>query len=234
MIILTRGETGAHKTAQFLRSHGFSTIAKHPLLAFSFIETADVSTPASDIIFTSANGVRALAQLGVKPSDQRVWCVGAATAGAASAQGWRNIQTSGGNANTLADYILSKTDAREGNAFIHYANAAAKSALPDRLNADGLNAHQVFIYEMKPVLDTEVFTTIQSAKTATIVVFHSRAAAHVFADLCADSGNTLSQDTRAIAYAKPIAAALEGIIGTIDILDTPDDDALLTTLRQIK
>src|ERR1700760_3247119 len=89
-IWITRAQPGADATAERVRLMGHEPIIA-PLLAVKLAPGVDVSlSGVAALAFTSANGVRAFADLSGERAI-RVFAVGAATAEAAKAAGFRLV-----------------------------------------------------------------------------------------------------------------------------------------------
>ncbi len=134
-VIVTRTLPGARDTAENLARLGFAPLLS-PML--SIVETGLAPRDLEGIlhlVFTSANGVRAMGA-GV-PADLTAWCVGPSTADAARAAGFAAVVEGGGNAEDLARLILSS---RPVGPLLHIANEAAAGELVAALKSGGLEA----------------------------------------------------------------------------------------------
>ena len=245
-LILTRSAPGIEKTAKYLQAHGVLNIQCFPLLRFASQATcAGVMAhlaDATDVIFTSANGVRAvgkaLAQAPEKLISQnyRVWCVGAATADIARAHGWVHVRSSEGNAQDLAAYILANIIEDRPRKCVHFANAVASNNLVETLAEKRIEAQKYDAYEMCPVLNSGVLSILSTSKsTPPHFVFHSKAAANVFVNLwqkASPKSVHKLKDARAIVYAAHIGDVIQHIFGDICVLARPNDKALLEDLKR--
>jgi uroporphyrinogen-III synthase len=90
---ITRAEPGASATARRVEAAGLVPLVT-PLLETADLADAspalDALPPSAVLAFTSANGVRAFARLTPR-RVLKVWCVGAATAGAARQAGFVDV-----------------------------------------------------------------------------------------------------------------------------------------------
>src|SRR4051812_26476328 len=111
-IWITRAQPGADVTAERVRALGHDAVVA-PLLAVKPL--ADVHIDLSGVAalaFTSANGVRAFADVSGDRS-LKVFAVGAATAAAARAAGFRSVLSADGDVDALAEGIaMRRTELR--------------------------------------------------------------------------------------------------------------------------
>jgi hypothetical protein len=116
-VIVTRTLPGARDTADSLLRLGYAPILS-PMLAIeeTGLDARDLAG-IRHLVFTSANGVRALHGAPLDP-DLIAWCVGPSTAEAAREAGFGAITESDGNADDLARRILA---ARPGGPLLRAA-----------------------------------------------------------------------------------------------------------------
>ena len=100
-IWITRAQPGADATAERVRVLGHEPVVA-PLLAVKVLPDAQVDlSGVAALAFTSANGVRAFADLSGERA-MRVFAVGSATAEAAKAAGFKRVLSADGDVNALA------------------------------------------------------------------------------------------------------------------------------------
>src|SRR4051812_12438776 len=99
-IWITRAQPGADATAERVRALGHEALVA-PLLAVRALEDVEIDLiGVAALAFTSANGVRAFADL--SPERQiRVFAVGSTTAQAARAAGFRLVLSADGDVEAL-------------------------------------------------------------------------------------------------------------------------------------
>ncbi len=103
-IWITRAQPGAEVTAERVRALGHEAVIA-PLLQVHALPNAQVDLAGvAALAFTSANGVRAFADLSPERAI-RVFAVGAATAQAARAAGFKLVLSADGNVEALAEGI---------------------------------------------------------------------------------------------------------------------------------
>ena len=178
-IWITRAQPGADSTADRVRAMGHEAVVA-PLLAVRNIP--DVHIDLSGVValaFTSANGVRAFAELRGE-RDLKVFAVGAATAAAARAAGFRSVLSADGDVEALADGIASRKAELRG-AVLHPGAAEPAGDLAGALEAHGVEARRLVLYETAPVtLDPEEAEDLARSDAAMV---HSPRAAQLLAKL---------------------------------------------------
>lgn len=219
-VIVTRTQPGARDTAAALRSLGYSPILS-PMLRI--VETGfdpGLADGIAHIVFTSANGVHAVAAAKVPP-DIRVWCVGPSTAEAARADGYRNVTEGDGNADDLARLILaSGTD----GPLLHVANEGAAGNLVAALRAAGRDARFCAPYrtEAEASLNPEALAALNGASPVILLVHSAKASGAVAA-----SAPDLSR-AAAVAISDAALAPLKGAAGRGEwVAPRPNDTALM-------
>lgn len=219
-VIVTRTLPGARDTAETLRSLGYTPILS-PMLRI--VETGfdpGLADGIAHIVFTSANGVHAVAAAKVSP-DIRVWCVGPSTADAARAAGYANVGEGDGNADDLARLILSS--GAEGP-ILHVANEAAAGNMVTTLRAAGRDARFCAPYrtEAEASLSSEARAALAAASPVLLLVHSAKASGAVAAS---------APDLSRAAIAAISAAALEPLRGTAGlgewIAARPNDSDLM-------
>ena len=227
-VIVTRAEPGASETAARLEAMGVQALVS-PVLSVQTdpsVALPDLSN-VSGLVFTSANGVRAL----VERSAERTlaaWCVGPATAKAAREAGFGQVFESAGNAVDLANYIAAHTTP-EPKPLLHVANAAAKGDLKATLEELGFKVTFAPLYAMQPAsaLAPGAASALE-AEHGCIVLIHSAKGAERFATLTRDVS---LQNTVAVAISDAALAPLATLPLTARYSATsPNEDGLFTAL----
>jgi uroporphyrinogen-III synthase len=177
---ITRAEPGASATARRVAAAGLV-----PLVA-PLLETADLAgaaaaldalPPSAVLAFTSANGVRAFARLTPR-RGLKVWCVGAATAGAARLAGFVDLVVGGGDVEALARVILEAPAAAE---IIHASALEPAGDLVGRLASAGRPARRIAVYASREARPAPA--RLQVALGAESILVHSPRAARILADI---------------------------------------------------
>ena len=222
-VIVTRTQPGADETAARLTSLGYQAILS-PMLRI--VETG--LKPAAldgvkDIIFTSANGVRAFGSAGAPGFT--AWCVGPSTAAAAREAGFGRVVEGDGDAADLARLILTARAERSGP-LLHIANDAAAGNLVAALKEAGLDARFTAAYrtDAAPSLSDDALAAL--AHGPAVLLVHSAKGA----DAIARSGAPLKNAVIvAISAAAAVPLETTGIEG-LWIAERPNEDALVTAL----
>ena len=178
-IWITRAQPAADATAERVRALGHEAIVA-PLLAVRPLADAQVDlSGVAALAFTSANGVRAFADLSGERS-LRVFAVGAATAQAARAAGFKLVLSADGDVDALAEGIAKRRGELRG-AVLHPGALEPAGDLVGALEAQGLRARRLVLYETAPVQlsDAKAGELVQ----ADAVLLHSPKAAKVLAGL---------------------------------------------------
>jgi uroporphyrinogen-III synthase len=167
-IWITRAQPGAEATAERVRAMGHDPLVG-PLLAIRALENA--------LAFTSANGVRAFVNINAERA-LKVFAVGAATAQAARAAGFRTVLSADGDVEALAEGIGQRRKELVGH-ILHPGAAEPAGDLTGALARHGVEARRLILYESDPVkLEPE---EAEALVKADIVLLHSPRAAKVLA-----------------------------------------------------
>lgn len=178
-IWITRAQPGAAATAERVRALGHDPVVA-PLLAVRRCEGVAVDlTGVAALAFTSANGVRAFADVSGERA-LRVFAVGAATAQAARAAGFTSVLSADGDVEALAEGIAARRGELKG-AVLHPGAAEPAGDLAGALEKHGVEARRLVLYETAPVpVDAEAAASLGRSDA---VLLHSPRAAQVLAKL---------------------------------------------------
>ena len=178
-IWITRAQPGADSTAERVRALGHEAIIA-PLLAVRALQDVQVDLRGvAALAFTSANGVRAFSDLSAERA-LRVFAVGAATAQAARAAGFRLVLSADGDVDALAEGIGLRRGELRG-AVLHPGAAEPAGDLAGALEKHGVEARRLILYETAPVkLEADAARQLLQADAA---LLHSPRAAQVLAGL---------------------------------------------------
>ncbi len=208
------------------------------------------------LAFTSANGVRAfthrLGPLTAGVLDVPVFAVGAATAAASKAVGFRNVHKAGGDVDSLAATIGDHARP-DGGAIYHAAGKTVSGDLGGLLAIKGLSVVRETLYEAAaaqtlPAPFAAVLRATQSISLASrpgsapshtpggavpAVTFFSPRTARLAVDLIRKAGlETAAAAMDAVVLSEAVAKACGGLgWNTVRIARAPDTEALLACLR---
>jgi uroporphyrinogen-III synthase len=176
-IWITRAQPGAAATADRVRALGHEAIVA-PLLAVRAMEDAQVDlNGVAALAFTSANGVRCFSDICAERAI-RVFAVGAATAQAARAAGFKLVLSADGDVDALAEGIGQRRGELRG-VVLHPGAAEPAGDLAGALEKQGVAARSLILYETAPVkLEDEAANQLVQADA---VLLHSPRAAKALA-----------------------------------------------------
>ncbi len=174
---MTRPEPGASATAEKLRAAGHEVIVS-PLLDPASVAWDVPEGPFDAIMFTSGAAARLAGPQAAQFTGLPAYCVGASTADAARAAGFRQVVAGSGDAASLARRVAA-------DGFRHVLHLAGR----DRVEVPGVTARIVYAAEPAPLSD-EAVAALAAGRIDWILLFSARTAAQ-FACLWADR-NALS------------------------------------------
>lgn len=176
---ITRAEPGAAATAERVAAMGHKTLVA-PLLRIEPLADVQIDlTGVAALAFTSANGVRAFADLNTR-RDIRVFSVGAGTTAAAKAAGFKAILSAEGDVNALAGRIAARKSELRG-AVLHPGAAEPAGDLVGALTAEGLEARALPLYDS--VIAPPPPELIGALESVNVALLHSPKAARALAKL---------------------------------------------------
>lgn len=226
-VIVTRTQPGADETARHLSGRGFRAIVSPMLRIVETRLDLSVLEGVRDIVFTSANGVRAFALAGAEAEAFTAWCVGPSTAAAAHEAGFGRVVEGDGDADDLATLILTARSELSGP-LLHIANDAAAGNLVATLTAAGVEARFAAAYrtDAAPSLSDEALTAL--AERPAILLIHSAKGAAAIATTGAPLANAII-----VAISQAAAAPLQNIVTRGQwVAQRPNEDALMTALDE--
>lgn len=178
-IWITRAQPGADVTAERVRALGHDAVVA-PLLAVRVMPDVNVDlSGVAALAFTSANGVRAFADASGE-RNLKVFAVGAATAQAARAAGFKAVLSADGDVEALADGIAARRGELRG-AVLHPGAAEPAGDLAGALEKHGVEARRLILYETAPV-DLGAAQAVALGRSDAVLL-HSPRAAQVLAKL---------------------------------------------------
>lgn len=176
-IWITRAQPAADTTAARVRALGHEPFIA-PLLKVEPVEGVEVDLRGvCALAFTSANGVRAFTEATPERS-LRVFAVGAATAQAVRAAGFKNVLSADGDVEALAEGIAARKRDLKG-CVLHPGAAEPAGDLVGALEAHGIEARRLILYDTGPAELTDEELAILPEIDA--VLLHSPKAAQALA-----------------------------------------------------
>jgi uroporphyrinogen-III synthase len=230
-VLVTRAEPGAAQTARRLLDLGWTPVVA-PLLRIVAVKEARIDlSGVQAVLFSSANGVRAFADLG-GGTDVTALCVGDATALAAREAGFRDVRSAEGDATALAILARTALDPHAGAVLWASGEDVARD-VGAILGQSGFEIRRAVLYRAEPEarLPEGAARTLRG-RALCAVLFHSARAAEAFAALAADArlgGRAASVD--AICISGRVAEAARTLAwARVVVAESPDEDAMLAAL----
>lgn len=226
-VLVTRSEPGASETAERLARLGYRPIVE-PLF---MLETIPAALPGFDALaFTSANGVRAFAELNGR-REPAVFCVGGRTAEAARDAGFSDVTSADGDVAALVPLVLRKLD--PGARLLHSGNEESRGDLAGKLKAEGRKAEFVATFRAIPAgsLSPALAAHLSGKPAFEAVLIHSPRAAASLADFAKAAPDRQRLIVAAISAAA--ASPLNSLADRIEIAAEPSEPALLNALGRL-
>lgn len=185
-VLVTRAEPDASAFADLCRDHGLDPVIA-PIMEIEIFKKPVDLAGAGALAFTSANGVRAFAANEAR-RDVPVFAVGAVTAEAAKAAGFKDVSAAEGDVDSLARHIGAERG-KAGQGILHIAGADRAGDLVALLRAAGIGAQRLTLYEAKAVksLPDETSRLLKTDPPEWVTFFSPRTA-RLFLQLAADAG----------------------------------------------
>ena len=216
LALLTRPRPDSETLAALLRDRGVESLIE-PVIDSHPVD--DAQLPNLDkmqaLLLTSANGVRALAQLLGPPPEARhiaLLAVGAASAGAARQLGFQNVVSAGGNVDSLVALARARLNPARGP-LLHVAGTKVAGDLAAMLESHGFYVQRERIYEARAraPLSPEAQYALTDSQID-MVLFFSPRSARTFAKLsCAAAVDSARAQVTAICLSAAVAEAASGV-----------------------
>ena len=232
-VLLTRTAPDGEDSTTRLAELGFEVVW-HPALITQPVEIEEQQIPDHcHLIFTSRNGVRFAPKSCIVKADH-VFCVGDATAGAAVEAGYTAALSANGNSSDIIR-LIGEQDNLPSLPFIHMANDKPRGNIVESLNATGLDARLVQVYETRPSDKFAAQITAELSNKTTpcqAVLIYSPAAAGVIASQAHEAVRTfIAQNGVFAAISEAAAAPLADFADIrLNIAAMPTEDALFRAL----
>lgn len=225
--LVTRPREDAEETAALLAGRGWKVMIE-PLIDIVFPPGGPLDLAGiQGFLVTSANGARALA--GACPErDLPLWAVGDASARTAAALGFSQVDSAGGDVDTLAGLVQAKVDPAKG-ALLHAAGSAVAGDLAALL--PGYDIRRLVLYESRTAeaLSEDARTALAEGRVDAVLIFSPRTA-QTFATLAA--GFDLGR-VAAYVLSPAVARKLEPLsLRAVRTAQAPTQAALLAAFDQ--
>ncbi len=235
-VVVTRPQADAAELTSALEARGHQVLVE-PLLTIRPRETVDWPAghrQAQALLVTSANGVRAFADLDVR-RDLPVFAVGDASAAAARSLGFERVESAAGDVADLAALVQARLDPADGP-LLHPAASKLAGDLQGALAAAGFTVLRLVLYDAQPA------TTLSPAcrhalneGLIDVVTFFSPRTAASFASLVAEADLAAAcRGVTALCLSQAVAARLSRLSwAEIVVAPRPEQAALLAALDQL-
>lgn len=239
-VLVTRPRADAEELAKLLEARGHEVLLEPLLEIVTLSGEAVAANDSQAILFTSANGVRALlARNGEDVSALRhlpVYAVGDATGRAAKDAGFAEVASASGDVKALAILVAARLRPEAGP-LLHVAASDVAGDLAGLLGAQGFVVTRAVLYEAKKAeaLSPETVGALRRGDIPAALFFSPRTAtAFVGLAAAADLALALGRST-AICLSSAVADAVDDLPGAAswrDILTAaePTQDSLLSAL----
>jgi uroporphyrinogen-III synthase len=237
-VLLTRPENRAGGTAAKLEELG------HDVVGFPLFSPAHdlpaarsaLAMPHAALAVTSAEAVRGLEQLGIALTPHlatKIFAVGKATARAARAAGFGDVEVSTGGGQELGELVVAHLGGRATLPVLYLAGEKRMGRLEKMLAENGMECVVAETYRMEPIgYSLEEQQAMLVEVKADAVFFYSREAADAFFEL-----EVFRQSCEAIrktlffCLSRNIAEAIpEELQNSAVVSDNPDEDELIDLL----
>lgn len=231
--LVTRPRADAATVTAALEARGFDVLLE-PLI--EIVPRADASPDfdgVQGLLFTSANGARALAGKTTR-RDLPVWAVGDATAGEALRLGFARVESAGGDVAALANLVTARVDPKAG-ALLHVAGSVQAGDLAGDLAARGFDVRRALLYDARPAEAlSDALKTALAAQGVDIALFFSPRSAATFVRLARAAGvSGLCRPIAAYALSAAVAEALDPPLWRrVRVAERPVQDALLAAIDE--
>ena len=233
-ILVTRPREDAERLAEQLEAKGHAIVIE-PIFTIEPIPEAPLDLDGVQaLLLTSANGARAFGMRSPR-RDLRVFAVGDATADAARALGFADVESAGGDVADLVDLVRAHARPEDGP-LLHAAGSAVAGDLAGQLGAAGFDVRRAVLYRAEPIgaLSGGTVTALRDGQIDVILFFSPRTA-RTFAGLAKSAGIAGACDEVAVAGLSRavVEAAQEISWAAVETAAAPTEAALLAAVDRL-
>jgi len=234
-LLVTRPQPAAEATARRLEVMGHQPLLLPLARAEHLPEAARkaLELPHAAVALTSAEAVRALAELGADLEPYKAepcFCVGEATARAARDLGFTSLHTGEGTGRSLAEMIAATLTASRAP-LLYLAGSPRSDGLEATLRQLRIEHVTVECYRMQPIAHPpNILARLISAGRPDAVLLYSHDTARRFAALLVEAGlKTAAFSPRYLCLSAAVAGALpDG--ASVEVAARPDEESLFSLL----
>jgi uroporphyrinogen-III synthase len=232
--LITRPRAEAEALAALLGERGIEAVIE-PLIEIAHdVAAMPDLRGVQAILCTSANGVRALAQASAE-RELPLFAVGDATAACARSEGFRRVESAGGDVDDLAHLVARQLKPQAGR-LLHVAGSAVAGDLAAALAAAGFTVERTMLYDATPAarLTATTAQSIAGGEFAFALFFSPRTAA-TFARLTEEAGVEAGLHS---TVAVSISAAADAMLADLPFRDrviaaAPTQVALIACIERL-
>jgi uroporphyrinogen-III synthase len=233
-ILVTRPREDAERLAEQLEAKGHAIVIEPIFTIEPMPDTPLDLDGVQALLLTSANGARAFGMRSPR-RDLRVFAVGDATADAARALGFSDVESAGGDVADLVDLVRAHARPEDG-ALLHVAGSAVAGDLAGQLGAAGFDVRRAVLYRAEPIgaLSGGTVTALRD-RQIDVILFFSPRTARTFVSLARSAGIAGACDEVAVAGLSPavVEAAQEISWAAVETADVPTEAALLAAVDRL-
>lgn len=229
-ILVLRAREDALRTSEKLRGMGFTPVVS-PVLEIAATGVAIPPGSYDAVLVSSAKGVECAGADAGRYKSLPLHVVGARTARAAEAQGWRPDIVAG-SAESILPLLLARYP-RPAH-FLYLAGRDRQAALEAGLASAGHSVTAVDVYEARAAeaLSDEARAALTRGEIS-FALHYSRRSAEIFLNLARSAGVSGElPEISHIALSADVASPLEAHGLDVTRAEKPDEDHLLTALAQ--
>jgi len=235
-VLVTRPLEDVGPLVAALKARGHEAVIE-PMLSIE--RRADVSLPlpldgVQALLFTSANGVRAFADLAPE-RGLPVFAVGDASATAARAAGFGTVESAGGDVTDLARLVRVRLDPDKG-ALFHPAASQLAGDLQGALEDAGFTLRRAALYEAQPAVElSSALRRALAAGDLEAAVFFSPRTARTFVGLVERAGlSAACARLQVVCLSEAVAARLQPLTwAQVRVAVRPEQEAVLARLDEV-
>lgn len=233
-VLVTRPQPAAAATARRLAEMGHTPVLA-PLLVVEPTGATLPAGPFAAVTATSANAFLAFTGSGA-PGDLAglpLHAVGARTAEAAHAAGFRHVVAGGGDAAALARDLARHVTA--GSRLLYLAGVPRKPDLEASLRAAALDVAVAEVYVTRTASPAALAAVVTAGMEPTAVLHYSRRSAEAFVAAARAGGHEAAMvGLPHLALSDDVAAPLRAAGATrVLVADRPDEPSLLARLAAV-
>lgn len=186
-VLVTRPRISGEKTMKRLASLGHEPVALalfEPVHDLHAVSTS-AAEPASGLIITSAEAIRALQNIKSLPEcflALTVYAVGEKTADAARKLGFASVKTAEGDGAALSE-LIAQSHLEESHPLLYLAGEPRSPGLEEALAARHIALKTIIVYRMRPLDITEAEIRAIFVKPVDAILLYSQMAAKRFFEL---------------------------------------------------